>query len=653
MKIFEPVEIKGRLIKNRIGLPPLLNMPSGEDGYISELTIRWFEERARGGAGLIMTGAVSPSPRVLIPGRGGINLHDDKYVPGFARLAQVIHSHGARLGVQIAAGGPMTGQGPSLPPYPNERHATQTVNEALTGQSVPIRELSIEDIAQLEDNFAAAAARAKAAGVDFIELHCSHGGATLHCSFISPYYNRRTDKYGGSWENRLRFPVETIKKIRAAVGNDYPILVRICADQLLGSRGITLEDTMKIIVPALEEAGMDCFDVSQGDNIRSIEGISIPLYYPRGCFIHLPAAVKQVTRLPVIGVGRIVDIEMANRFIEEGKADIIYMGRQLTADPETPKKYLEGRREDIRTCIGCLEGCGRPCPINYDIQDTPLPLTPAPKPKRVLVIGGGVGGMEAARVAALRGHRVTLVEKDAQLGGMVAALALNPLMAEFGNFVDYLANQMRKLKIDVRVCREATVADVKELRPDAVILAAGSSMVVPEVASGKPGVMTYIEALRRKREIGQRVVIWGLVGATLAIALAEEGKDVVLMGRGGEDTLDRDERGSRRFYVFRKLTDVVVPRETPPAMRTRNPQVLYYVDVEEIAPEGIKIVNSDGARRVLPYDTFIISRERTANDSLFAELEGKVAEVYKIGDCSEIADIKAAVWTANEVARKI
>jgi 2,4-dienoyl-CoA reductase-like NADH-dependent reductase (Old Yellow Enzyme family)/thioredoxin reductase len=654
MKVFQPIEINRMKLKNRLGLPSMLNNPVGEDGAVTDITIRWFEERAKGGAGLIMTGAVKPiDPGNTMMRRLGLSIYDDRFIEGFARMAKAVQSHGAKLGIQIAQGGPMVGISPSLPPFPDAAHATLTVNESFGQPSIPIVDMTVEQIKQLEDAIALAAARVKKAGCDCVELHCTHGGASLYSSFISPYYNKRTDEYGGDWQGRLRMPVETIQKMRKAVGKDYPILVRICADQLLGDRGITVEDTAKYIVPALEKAGVDCFDVSQGDNIRSVEGISIPLYYPRGCYIYVAEAVKQVTRLPVIGVGRIIDIEMAEKFLQEGKADIIFMGRQLTADPETPKKYFEGRPEDIRKCTGCLAGCGRPCPINYDIQDEPIPMTPAKKKKKVLVIGGGVGGMEAARIATLRGHKVTLMEKEPELGGMVAALALTPMTAEFRNIVDYMGTQMRKLGVDVRVCKEATVADIEKLKPDVVILAAGSSMLIPEEAKGKPGVMDHIEAVKNWRAIGQRVVIWGLVAAELAISLAEQGRDVVMIGRGGEDTLARDYPQSRRYYVLRKLSDVNVVRETPQAVRLKNLQVLYYVDVEEITPEGIRIKDRVGRKMTLPYDTLIISRERGPNDSLFNKLQGKAPEVYKIGDCSEVGDIKTAIWGANEVARKI
>jgi 2,4-dienoyl-CoA reductase-like NADH-dependent reductase (Old Yellow Enzyme family)/thioredoxin reductase len=659
MKVFEPIEIKGMKLKNRIGLPPMLNMPAGDEGFVNDKTIRWFEERAKGGAGLVMTGTVIASPPAPGAGTGllatirGVGLYDDKFISGFTKIAEAVHSHGAKLGVQIGSGGAMVGTAPSLPPYPDERHATDELFFVLLGVRVPIRELSIEELEQIEDDIAAAAGRAKAAGADCVELHCGHTGATLHGSFISPFYNRRTDKYGGSYEGRLRLPVETIQKMRKVVGKDYPILVRISGDEFLGKMGNTIEDTVRYTVPTLEKAGVDCFDVTQGDMIRSNEGILIPMYYPRGCFIHIAAAVKQVTKRPVIGVGRIVDIEMAERFLQEGKADIIYMGRQLTADPETPKKYLEGRPEDIRKCIGCSVGCGNPCAVNYDIQEEPVPMAPAKKKKKVLVIGGGVGGMETARIATLRGHKVTLMEKEPELGGMVAALALTPRTAEFRNIVDYLSTQMKKLGVDVRLCKEATVADIEELKPEVVIVAAGSSMLIPDEARGKSGVTNHIEAVKNWRAIGQRVVIWGLVAAELGISLAEQGKDVVMIGRGGEETLARDYPMARRFYVLRKLTDVNLPRETPEAKRVSNPEVSYYMDVKEINGGVIRAVDRDGRERAIPYDTLIISREREPNDSLFEQLQGKAPEVYKIGDCSEVGDIKTAIWGANEVARKI
>ncbi|MBL7165533.1 MAG: FAD-dependent oxidoreductase [Dehalococcoidales bacterium] len=646
-KIQEPIEIKGMKLKNRIAFAPFLNMPRNADWSVNDLTIRWFEERAKGGLGFIMTGSFVPL-MVLMPTAR----------EGFVRLAERMHQYDCKIGIQIVQGGPMSGQGPSPSPYPSATHAKLGQFDLMAGSIIPTTEVTVEYLEQQVKEFAAAAKLLKETGIDCVELHCAHGGATLCCSFISPFYNHRTDQYGGSWENRLRLPTDILRAMREAVGDDYPLFARMDADELLGDEGITVSDAQKYIAPALVEAGADCLDVSQGSIVHSPHGITIPVYYERGCFIENAAAIKEVVDVPVIGVGSILDMDMAERFLQEGKADIIYMGRQVTCDTDTPNKYFEGRPEDIRMCIGCQAGCGRPCAINYDIQDDPIPLTPAEKTRKVLVLGGGVAGMEAARIAATRGHQVTLFEKSSELGGMVANLGLNPLTGEFGNVTRYLSTQMGKLGVDVRVCKDATADEIVGMKPDVVILAAGSTATIPDVAEGKFGVLTHGEALRQRRSIGQKVVVWGFFGAELAIALAEEGKDVILMGRSGEGSLGSDIAGVRRFYLVKKLTDLTLVRGTPEGQRMSNPEVLYNVTVEEIADGKITLQAGDNTdrKRVIPYDTIILSRrfgERKSNDFLFSELEGKLPEVYKIGDCAQVRTIKDAIWTANEVARKI
>ena len=650
MKLFEPFEINGMKLKNRIGFAPMLNMPGIWTTFmIQEETIQWFEARARGGAGFILTGSFAP---LLLDIPGALD--------PFATLAERIHALDAKIGVQLGDGGPLGGQGPSPMPYPDENDPKDSYFEITQGVLSPfpgietVNEFTIEQIEQHANKFAGYALAMKNAGIDCVELHCAHGGATLFCSFISPYYNRRQDEYGGSWEKRLRFPTNVLKKMRAVVGPDYPIFVRISADELLGDKGITLDDTINHIIPAMEDAGVDCFDVSQGSILHSPEGIQIPMYYPRGCYIGNAQAVKKTTKLPVIGVGRIVDLDMAEEFLQEEKADLIYLGRQLTSDPETPNKWFEGKAEEVRKCIACLEGCGTPCPINYDIAPESLPLTPAEAPKNVLIVGGGVAGMEAARVCTLIGHKVTLIEKDSMLGGTVASLALDPLTSEFANFVDYLRTQMAKLNIAVKLNTAVDAAVIDDMNPDAIIMATGATLIIPEKAQGQSGVFDHIEALNRRQEIGQQVVIWGLMyGAELALSLAGEGKDVVLLGEAGEKTLNAHASDTRKYWVLRKLTDINVVREGPAAARVSNPKVLFNTKVKEITAEGIEIEDQQSQTSLLPFDTLIISRGRQKNDALFEELKGKAPEVYKIGDCAAAGNIQKAVWSANEVARKI
>ncbi len=659
-KILEPIRIKSMEIKNRIGFGPMLNQPYGEDHGICEDTIRWFVERAKGGAGFILTGAANPSllayeEALQMPSMGGLGLgltiHDDKYTPGYAKLAEVMHSYGVKIGVQVAAGGALVGASPS--PYPKRNFI-----DILMGLQIPTRELSLEELEQIKNETVAAAARVKAAGMDCVGLHCAHGYVSLWGGFMSPFSNKRTDKYGGSWEKRLLYAAETIQDMRKAVGDDYPILVRISADELFGEAGVTLNNTLKYTIPILEEAGVDCFDVTMGSQLHNPNNIP-SLYVSRGHFMYLPAAVKKVAKVPVIGVGRILDMEMAEKYLEEGRADIIYLGRQLIADPETPKKYFEGRTEDIRKCIGDLPdlgGCVECCAINPTppLMEATDSVTPAEKTKKILVIGGGVAGMEAARIAALRGHKVTLIEKDSELRGMVGILSYASLTAEFRNIVDFLSTQIGKLKVDVRACKGATPEDVKELNPDVVIIATGSSMTVPEVAQGKPGVMTHIEALRNKAAIGDKVVIQGLgYGPELAISLAEEGRDVTIFGKG--DDLATNVPPLRRWFIIKRLTDVDVAKgDGDIPMRVEdNPRVLTGMSLKDVTPQGVVLVDKEEKSETLPFDTFIISLGRRSNTSLFEALQGKAPELYQVGDCAKIGEIRDAIKSANEIARKI
>ncbi|MCP4576009.1 MAG: FAD-dependent oxidoreductase [Deltaproteobacteria bacterium] len=670
MKIQEPITINGMELKNRIAAAPRFNCPAGDDMQPNQKTVRWFEDQAKGGVGFIMAGGFQSVPfpddikemlltmkPVMIVGFG-----EDASIAPWSELVKTIHSHDVKIGAQLSFPGPTGGFAPSERPWPSADNPKEMLWERFVSPLYePISIPTAEELQIYVELIAQAAARVKAAGFDCVELHSCHG-ITLHGSFLSPFYNRRTDQYGGSTKNRARLTCETIQAIRKAVGPDYPVFVRISGDEFMGELGNTIKDTTEDIIPALEEAGVDCIDVSFGNIAQNPESIFVPLYYPDGVHIHLPEAIKKVATVPVIGVGKITEMEMAEKFLQEGRADIIYMGRQLIADPDTPKKYFEGRPEDIRKCVACLRWedfqntCGRPCAVNYDVQDDPIHLTPAKIRKKVLVIGGGVGGMEAAAVATLRGHKVTLMEKEPELGGLVGALTLNPLEATFGNLLKYQAAQLRKLEVDVRVCKEATSADVEELKPDVVILAAGATMVRPDVTKGKPGVMTYTEAVRNKPYIGRKVVIWGLSSAELAISLAQEGREVTLMGRGDEDTLapDRDSHSLRRTWILRRLTEMNVSRERPEYQKLTNVEVLYHIDVEQINHEGIRIINRKSQeKRVLPYDTLIVCLNRTPNDSLYNKIKKNGTKVHKIGDCAVVSDIKDAISTANEIARTI
>jgi len=658
-KILEPIRIKNMEIKNRIGFPPFLGNPHGPRCEANEDTIEWFVLRAMGGIGFALSGAINPlpdifeemmsMPPVMFP--HPLTFHEDSYMPGYKKLTEAVRQHGMKLGAQIGAGGATKGSSPS--PF-----SRLNFFEAVLGADLPAEAYTLEELEEIKQQCVKTAVRCKTAGFDFVELHTAHGYVSLWGGFMSPFTNTRTDKYGGSWENRLRFPAETIQAIRQAVGEDYPVFIRVSVDELHGADGVTLEDTIKYTVPIMEEAGVDCFDVTMGTQLHNPNNIP-SLYVPRGHYMRFPAAIKKAAKVPVIGVGRILEMEMAEKYLEAGYADLIYIGRQLIADPETPKKYFEGRSGDIRKCIGDLPlfgNCDRGCTVN------PTPpgmgntddVVPAETPKKVLVVGGGVAGMEAARIAALRGHTVTLLEKEAKLGGTVEALARNPLNSEFGNLVEYLTGQMARLKIDVRVCKRAESDDVNAMNPDVVIVAAGATMSLPEGAKGKFGVMTHTEALAQPDRVGKKVVIQGLgYGCELAIGLAEVGKDVTLFGKGTE--IAPNVSILRRFFVLKRLTDVNVCRGDGdiPMTSPENPRVMTGKTLKEITVSEVVVEDDQGAAEGLPYDTFIVSLGRRSNDELYKELKETAKEVYAIGDAGKIGEILDAMMAANEVARKI
>jgi NADPH-dependent 2,4-dienoyl-CoA reductase/sulfur reductase-like enzyme len=468
----------------------------------------------------------------------------------------------------------------------------------------------------------------------------------------------RSDKYGGSLENRLRYPIETIIAMRNAVGEDYPIMIRMSADELHGDEGVTLKDTIKHAIPMLEKAGIDCFDITMGTMLHNPQNIP-PLYVPRGHYMYLPEAIKKVSSVPVIGVGRILEMEMAEKYIEEGKADIIYLGRQLIADPETPKKYFEGRSNEIRKCIGDLPGfggCNEVCTVN----PTPPNMiacneVSAPgKKKKILVIGGGVAGMEAARVASLRGHEVILIEKESRLGGNVELLANTSLNYEFRNLVEYLSLQMKKLNVNVRVCKEVVPEDVDTIKPDAVILAAGSTMSIPDIAKGKLSVMTHIDALKNIYTIGKKVVIQGLgYGSELAIELAEKGHEVTVFGKAKE--IASNIVPLRRFFILKRLTDIEIAKGDGdlPATNAENPKVLTGTSLLDVTNKDIVMKKDDGQSINIPYDTFIVSMGRKANNGLFEQIKGKASEIHKIGDCNNVGEIVEAMQEAHKIGNSI
>ncbi|MEK7848287.1 MAG: FAD-dependent oxidoreductase, partial [Chloroflexota bacterium] len=449
----------------------------GTDGHVTEPVKDYYEARARGGAGLIITEATCVDfPR----GRGPKNqmvIDDDRFLPGQADLARVIKKHGAAAVVQLhhaghAAKSSVTGQqpvGPSAVPR-------------FAGDEIP-RPLAMAEIKELVQRFAQAALRAKRAGFDGVEVHAAHH--YLIAQFLSGAWNKREDEYGGDIRSRARFLLEVTRAVRAAVGKDFMVLVRLNGEEYGIEGGTTLEETLAV-ARMVQEEGIDGLHISAYG--QGSQAFKAPEPEIRGGLVPLAEAVKKITRVPVIAVGGLT-APLGEKALAEGRADLVAMGRALIADAELPNKAAQGRAEDIVPCIACLECLnwvvfqrkGLRCSVNPALGHEGELLQPAAKPKRVVVIGGGPAGMEAARVAALRGHQVTLYEKGKELGGQLLSATVPPAKEDIGDLARYLAVKLKKAKVKVVLGTEPGLRQVQSLRPEAVVIATGVSPTVPAI----------------------------------------------------------------------------------------------------------------------------------------------------------------------------
>ena len=671
LKVFEPFSIKSMKLKNRIAIGPYGAHPADPTGRPDEKTVEYYRPLAQSGVGFIMVGIVNPVPPdspVKYNSRNNINFSSDDDIPAWKAVTDVIHEYGACCGIQIGLFGLTNRNFFSDLDEQFKKYAYSDMGTGATATEIPTEGgnyMTSDDIDLLIKYCGDMARRAKAAGFDCISVHNAHSDIMFGACSLDPMFNSRDDEYGGPLENRLRYTTSCIKELRKNVGDDFPITMRINGDDLKGELSNSLDDICKYIIPELEKAGLDAIDVSQGGSMYAGQGCLPTLYYPRACWIYISSTIKKHATVPVFGVGRVTSMEMAEKILREGKVDIFYFGRQAYVDNEVVHKFKEGKcmPQDVRQCIGCDTRCF-PCSMNYEAlgqrgDDQVIPLTKAETPKKVLILGGGVGGMEAARVAALRGHKVTLWEKKAVLGGAVGTMATTPHLSEFQNAIDYLSGQMGQLGVDVRVCYEATLDRIKEFAPDTVIFATGTREVMPEKFVGQPMVMTLMEAIERKREFrsfaGWHKKVWfqGFTGCEFALDLADQGAEVTMVGPGRDNTVAAEPwfTRDRKVYLRKRLTDANFIRRSKDCERA-NVRMLFQSKIEYVDEQGVHYYHN-GIHKVDDYDVVILTSPRKKNDDLFEAVKEIVPETYKIGDCDKIGMIKDATRSANLVARTI
>jgi len=630
MKLFEPITIRGMKLKNRIVFPPMqVNV-----GFRSRRAQVYYAERARGGAGTIIVAATSIDQFLLdeVWGKPG---GSERFVAGAAILAEAIHQAGAKTGIQLWHGNR----------YPCGIGMFDTRGEAVAPSArEDMRELTRDEIRAIVYKFALAAAASKMAGYDFVEFHGAHG--YMPCQFFSPAFNHRSDEYGGGLEGRMRFGLECIQAMRRAVGEDYPIFYRLGAWEDMPD-GIKIEDAVEFAL-ALEKSGVDVLDISAGKLVEEgSTSIPCPDKTP-GTFVHLAAAVRAKVKIPVIGVGRINTLSLAEAFLTEGKADLIAIGRQLIADPFWPVKAAANRSEDIVPCLSCnmcidtaLSMEGVRCSVNpWFGREAEYSLKPVETRKKVLVIGGGPAGMEAAMVLAERGHQVTLCEKEERLGGQLTLASVPPYKGELDQLRKYQERQLEKLGVSIRLGIEATSEWIDQLKPDAVVLATGVKPFLPRIPGidGK-NVVLSLDVLAGKAEVGERVAIIGgeLVGCETADYLADRGKRVTVMRRS--DAMAAKINLHARDNLLGRL-------------KRKGVDLLTGVKYEEITGEGI-IITREGKKQTIQADTIIIATGSTSEKSLLEILQAKGLTVYPVGDCASPGRIADAMRDGTQIGGEI
>ncbi len=662
----QPIEIKGKTVRNRIAYAPMVSMMA-ENGMVTEKTLKWYEGRIKGGVGLCMVEGTNVSPDQFLDFMPQVALHDDKFVESHKPLVELIHSYGCHASIQLAHGGMMAvtirmffpdfmPQLPTAPHFAEKPWMPVSGMDLLKDPNYQGEAMSTEKVRETVMEFARAAGRAKDAGYDSVEIHGAH--AVLIGNFLSPFYNLRTDRYGGSLERRMRFCLEVIDESRKAVGKDFPILIRLSVDEMLGCLGNSVDDYITFIVPRLVEAGVDGFDVSMGSVQHVPDGMFPALYYSRGYFMYLARLVKKIVPVPVIGVGRINDMWQAEYHLRRGDCDIVYMGRQLFADSDAPRKFFEGRAEETRRCIGCLQQNGGnvcvPCTVNPELDNVYAPaLTEAEAKKRVVIAGAGPAGMEAARIAAERGHEVIVLERRYFTGGTVRILGNTTFMHEFRNLNDYHTHELKRLGVDVRTGLEATAASIAALKPDVVLVACGATMSLPEVAADKPFAITHVDALEHKFKVGRRVMVYGLgYGAELAIALYQEGHEVILAGRAETVAMNLSSSVRRQHLMRRLDPDVDLAEKDILNIRLLKRSQLAAVDEDGWVTLMRKTDEGEEAVRV-QVDTLIISMGRKPNNALVAELGQKGIEAIAIGDAKNVREIYGTLTDAIQTAKSL
>lgn len=618
--MFSPIRIGTVTVPNRFVVPPMGNNFANTDGTLSDRSLAYYQARAKGGFGLITI----ESTVVYQEAKGGPRkpcLFSDESVESFRAVADACHAYGAKVSIQLQHAGPEGNS--ALTGYPLK--AASAV-PAAQGREIP-EAVSNEEIYRIIECYGDAARRAQEAGIDMVEVHCAHG--YLVSTFISQRTNHRTDEFGGCFENRMRLPRLIIENIRRKTGGNLPILCRINAsDEVEG--GQTVQDAAAVAAYLEQECGVDGIHVTRAVHLHD-EFMWAPGITHGGFNADLVSEIKRAVSVPVIAVGRFTEPQYAELLVKQGRTDLIAFGRQSIADPELPNKARTGHLEELSPCIGCLLGCvpnmfaGKPitCAVNPCVGRE-AELKHAAQSKRVVVVGGGPGGLYAAWACAVRGHQVILLEKSGELGGNFRIASYPTGKGQLSEAIRSMIVRAEKAGALLRVNTEATEDMLRTLAPDAIILATGSNpLVLPIPGLDTCGYVTAQDMLEGKAPVGRKVLVvgGGMVGCEAAEFLAERGHEVGIIEM--KDVIASDVTPENRRYMFENF---------------RNHQVLLMpgAKVGRFYADGVDYTLANGtAGSLRGYDSVVLAMGSRSNAALKEVAEAVASQVFVIGEAAK------------------
>jgi 2,4-dienoyl-CoA reductase-like NADH-dependent reductase (Old Yellow Enzyme family)/thioredoxin reductase len=636
-KLLEPIKVGHVTIKNRLFFAPMGSWYAPPDGYCNQRLIDHYTRMAKGGTGLIIGEflRVNDSDSAYAANMAILN---NRYIYGYAELAESVKNEGSCFVFQIGHAGGNT--------RPDQINGLTPVGPSpfINIDGILTREAASEDIHRIQDDFVSTASRLQIAGFDGIELHCAHG--YLLSEFLSPRYNHRTDGYGGSLENRARMITEIYDRVRTKCGHNFIIGLRVNVNENFEGHldGLTMEDVLAF-AKIMEARGIDYISCTGADIIN--QKATVPtMYMSRGYNIANAEIVKKAVKVPVL-VASGINIKLGEQVLREGKADMVGMSRGLVADPYLIKKLTEGRIEDIRPCIRGGIGCASharfnktlACEVNPGIGKESVEIladTPVIKPKKVLVIGGGPGGMEAARLAAHRGHRVTLLEKNREFGGRLIEASIPDFKEDIRPLIAWLKTQLKKEKVDIRLETEATPELIKKEKPDVLIISVGAEYTLPgEVLKDKANLLLPEDVTVGKKKVGQRAIVTGggSIGCDIALYLAEsQKKEVTLCTRQDQVMKDYDE-----------ILTAISIRER---LAAAGVKIKTGVTLKGFSKGRATFTDNEGITWQVEADSVVVSGGLAPRSEIAAGFDKLAPKVYKVGDCVTVGRIWDAIHTA-------